>query len=71
MKRKTHICGTLRLDRGVPMVIWDKKCLKKREFTYRHKGQVLVQVWRDKRDVKLDFNITQSRMWDRKEEKER
>jgi len=47
-----------------------EKCLKKREFTYRHKGQVLIQVRRDKREVKLDFNTTQSRMWDRKEETE-
>jgi len=52
------------------MVMWDKKCLNKREFTYRHKGQVLVQVWRDKREVKLDFGTTQSRIWDRKEETE-
>jgi hypothetical protein len=52
------------------MVMRGKKCLKKKEFTYHHKGQVLVQVWRDKREVKLDFSTTQNRMWDRKEETE-
>jgi hypothetical protein len=52
------------------MVMGDKKCLKKREFTYRHKGQVLVQVWRGKREVKFDFNTTQKCGTEKKKRKD-
>jgi len=42
------------LDRGVPKEIKKKvKCLKKAESTYCCKGQVLVHVWREDRNIKL------------------
>ncbi|PNF20206.1 hypothetical protein B7P43_G16196 [Cryptotermes secundus] len=42
------------MDRGAPKELKnDVKILKKGESVFSRKGQVLVQVWRDKRDVKL------------------
>jgi hypothetical protein len=42
------------MDRGAPKELKDDiKNLKKGESVFSRKGQVLIQVWRDKRDVKL------------------
>ncbi|PNF23441.1 hypothetical protein B7P43_G09117 [Cryptotermes secundus] len=54
LQRNTYVCGTFRMDRGAPKELKnDVKKLKKGESVFSRKGQVLVQVWRDKRDVKL------------------
>ena len=67
IKINTYVCCALRLDRGDPKILKEKiKWLKKGETNYRHKSQVLVQVWRDKREVKLDFCTTQSGLWRQK-----
>ena len=59
----THICGTLHLDKGVTKEIKEKlKYLKKGQTTYCRKGQVLVNVWRDKRDVRL-ISALHNRLW--------
>ncbi|PSN54982.1 hypothetical protein C0J52_02324 [Blattella germanica] len=58
LRRGTYVCGTLRLNRGAPKELKDKvKILKKGETAFAKKGQVLTQVWKDKRDVKLISTI--------------
>ncbi|PNF39390.1 hypothetical protein B7P43_G13220 [Cryptotermes secundus] len=48
------VCGTFRTNRGAPKELKDDvKNLKKGKSVFSRKGQVLIQVWRDKRDVKL------------------
>jgi hypothetical protein len=55
LQRNIYVCGTFRLDRGAPKELKDdvKKNLKKGKSVFSRKGQVLIQVWRDKRGVKL------------------
>jgi Rieske Fe-S protein len=48
----------LHLDRGVPKEIKKKvKYLKKAESTYCCKGQVLVYIWRENRNIKLILTV--------------
>ena len=52
-KKQVHY-STLLLDRDVIKGIKENiKYSKKGQSTYCHKGQVLVQAWQNKRDVKL------------------
>jgi hypothetical protein len=53
-EKKTYICGTLHLDRGVPKEMKKKvKYLMRAESTYCCKGQVLVHIWRENWNIKL------------------
>jgi len=66
--KEIHTCGTLHLDKGVTKGIKEKlKYLKKGQTTYCHKGQVLVNVWRDKRNVWLISTLHNKDCGDRKE----
>ena len=52
LSENTYICGTFHLHKGfLGNAIKNKIC--EREATYCHKGQVLEQVWQDKKEVKL------------------
>jgi hypothetical protein len=58
LQRNTYVCGILRKDRGDPKELKDDiKSPKKGESVFSRKGQVLIQVARDKRDVKLIFTL--------------
>ena len=50
LDRNMRVCGTMRANRGIPRDLEeDGKCLKKGQSTFRRKGDVMVQVWKDKR----------------------
>jgi hypothetical protein len=46
LEKDTNVCGTLRLERGVPKEKKDKNKIpeEKEGSTYCHKGKVVVQV---------------------------
>ena len=60
----THVCGTLRKNRGAPPVINKASVttLKKGEFLSRHNGKVLVTAWRDKKVVKVLTTVHEDKM---------
>jgi hypothetical protein len=50
LKRNIRVCGTMRPNRGIPTDLEkEAKGLKKGQSSFRRKGDVLVQVWEDKR----------------------
>ena len=52
LDRNVRVCGTMRANRGIPRDLeGEGKCLKKGESTFRRKGDVMVQGWKDKRLV--------------------
>merc|ERR1712082_305594 len=54
LERGTHVCGTLRRNRGEPAAITKatEGTLKKGETVVRHNKRVLVTAWRDKKIVR-------------------
>lgn len=61
--RKTVVCGTIRLNRGVPNSLKVKESgLKKGEMLFQRKGNILVQLWKDKRIVRMITTIHDSKM---------
>ena len=49
LERKVRDCGTMRANRGIPSDLEeDGKHLEKRQPAFRRKGDVKVQVWKDK-----------------------
>jgi len=67
--KHTHLWYTVHLDKGVTLEIKEKlKYLKKGQTTYCCKGQVLVNVWRDHRDVQLISTLRNNDCGDRKEQ---
>ncbi|XP_030018120.1 piggyBac transposable element-derived protein 4-like isoform X2 [Sphaeramia orbicularis] len=62
---KTHVCGTLRKNRGEPPVIRDVgNANLRREGTpvVRHRKNVMVLAWRDKQVVKMVTTMHQNNM---------
>jgi hypothetical protein len=58
LERKVKVCGTIRTDRGIPRDLEEeRKPLKKRQSAFRRKGDIIVQVWRDKRLVRMIITI--------------
>jgi len=52
LERNVRVCGTMRVNRGIPRDLEeDDKQLKKGQSAFRRKGDVMVQVWNDKRLV--------------------
>jgi hypothetical protein len=47
LSRQVQVCGTIRVNRGLPLDLKDSKSLKRSETTFRRKGDVLLQLWRD------------------------
>ena len=65
----THVCGTLRKNRGAPTIINKAtvKTLNKGESLSRNNGKVLVTAWRDKKVVKVLTTIHEDKMVDVKQ----
>ena len=52
LDRNVRACGTMKANRGVPHDLEeDRRCLKKGQSAFRRKGDVIVQMWKDKRLV--------------------
>jgi hypothetical protein len=50
--------GTMRANRGIPRYLeGESKHLKKGQSAFRWKGDIMVQVWRDKRLVRMISTI--------------
>jgi hypothetical protein len=61
LKRNIRVCGTMRPNRGIPKDLEKEvKGLKKGQLSFRRKGDVLVQVWTDKRLVRMMSTIHDS-----------
>ena len=49
-----RVYGSMRTNRGIPRDLeGEGKCLKRGESVFRRKGDVMVQVWKDKRLVRM------------------
>jgi len=58
LDRNERVCGTVRANRGIPHDLeGEGKRLKKGQSAFRRKRDVMVQVWRDKRLVRLISTI--------------
>lgn len=69
---KTHVCGTIRKNRGEPPVIRDLRNADLRigETVMRHIENVMVLAWRDKQTVKMvttchENNMEEVEVWQR------
>ncbi|PNF23122.1 hypothetical protein B7P43_G06682, partial [Cryptotermes secundus] len=63
--RKVRVCGTIRVNRGLPPDLKEEcKSLKRGETTFRRKGDILLQSWRDTRVVNMILTIHNSSMVD-------
>ena len=52
LDRKVRVCSTMRPNRGIPCDIEEEgNCLKKGQSAFWRKGDVMVQVWKEKRRV--------------------
>ena len=52
LDRNVRVCGTMRANRSIPHDLeGEGRCLKKAQSAFRRKGDVMVQVWKDKRLV--------------------
>ena len=50
LDRKVRVWGTMRVNRGIPRDLEeDGKRLKKGQSVFQTKGDVMVQVWKDKK----------------------
>jgi len=58
LERKVRVCGTMRANRGVPSDLEeDGKHLEKGQSASQRKGDIMVQVWKDKRLVRMISTI--------------
>ena len=58
LDRNVRVCGTMRANRGIPRDLeGEGKHLKKGESAFWRKDDVMVQVWRDKRLVRIISTI--------------
>ena len=55
LDRKVRVCGTtMRPKRGIPRDLEEEgKHLKKGQSAFRREGDIMVQVWKDKRLVRI------------------
>jgi len=54
LDRNVTVCGTMRANRGIPRDLeGEGKCSKRGQSVFRRKGDVMVQVWKDKRLVRM------------------
>lgn len=56
LEYKIRTCGTIRINRGLPDSLKNKK-LKKGESIFRRKKDTLLQIWQSKREVRMISNI--------------
>ncbi|PNF19822.1 hypothetical protein B7P43_G14053 [Cryptotermes secundus] len=65
LSRKVRICGTIRVNRGLPPDLKEEcKRLKRGDTAFRRKGDILLQSWRDTRVVNMVSTIHNSSMVD-------
>jgi hypothetical protein len=54
LKRNIRVCGTMRPNRLIPKDLEkEAKGLKKGQSSFRRKGDMLVQIWKDKRLMRM------------------
>jgi len=72
LSRQFRVCGTIRVNRGLPPEMKNEsQSVKRGETTFRRKGEILLQSWRDTHVVNMISTIHDSTMVDvpwRKEE---
>jgi hypothetical protein len=52
LDRSVRVCGTMRANRSIPFDLErDGKWLKSGHSAFQRKGDIMVQVWKDKRLV--------------------
>jgi hypothetical protein len=52
LDKKTEVCDTMQDNRGLPSdLLREAKQLKKGESTFQRKNDILLQVWKDKREM--------------------
>ena len=58
LDRNVRVCGTIRANRGIPHDLEGKgKRLNRGQLAFRRKGDIMVQVGKDKRLVRLISTI--------------
>jgi len=58
LERKVRVCGTMRANKGIPSDLEeDSKHLEKGQSAFWRKDDVMVQVWKDKRLVRMISTI--------------
>jgi len=54
LDRNVRVCSTVRANRGIPCNLeGEGKHLKKGQSVFQRKGDIMVQVWKDKRLVRM------------------
>jgi hypothetical protein len=54
LDRKARVCGTMRANRGIPPDLGQEaKHLEKGQSVFQRKGDVIIQVWKEKRLVRM------------------
>jgi hypothetical protein len=62
LKHKIRVCGTMRPYRGIPKDLEkEAKELKRGQSSFRRKGDILVQIWKEKRLVRRISTIHDSK----------
>lgn len=65
LSRQVRVCGTIRVNRGLPPDLKNEsQSLKRGETSFRRKGEILLQIWRDTRAVNMISTIHSSTMVD-------
>ena len=65
LSRQVRLCGTIRVNRGLPSEMKNEsQSLKRGETTFRRKGEILLQCWRDNRVVNMILTIDDSTVVD-------
>ena len=61
LKHKIRSCGTIRVNRGLPHELKNNR-LQRGQSIFRRKGDVLLQIWQSKREVRMISNIHSSEL---------
>jgi len=65
LSRRVRVCGTIRVNRGLPREMKNEsQSLKRGETTFKRKGEILLQSWSDTRVVNMISTIHDSTMVD-------
>ena len=65
LSRQVRVCGTIRVNRGLPPEMKNEsQSLKRGETRFRRKDEILLQSWRDTRVVNMISTIHDSTMVD-------